>query len=66
MDKQIYLDLTPIDNGESSSIYINVSAIQAIENCNGGSLVRIVGHAYEVRESRPEIIEMLGAEVKWI
>lgn len=66
MDKQIYLDLTPIDNGESSSIHININAIQAIEKCNGGSLVRIVGLAYEVRESQHDIIEMLDAEVKYI
>lgn len=66
MDKRIYLDLTPIDNDESSSVYINANAIQAIEKHNGGSLVRIAGLAYEVRESQHEIINMLDAEVKYM
>ena len=67
MDKRIYLDLTPIDDSESSSVLINIDAdIQAIEKCDGGSLVRMVGIAYKVRESQQEIITMLNAEVKCI
>ena len=69
MDTQIYLDLTPIDNDESSSpssLYININAIQAIEKCNGRTIVRLAGVAYKVRESQYEIIEMLDAKIKFI
>ena len=58
---RLYLNLTPVNDNATSSIYINVDAIQAIEECGGGSLVRIEGVAYEVEETPRSIIDMIKA-----